>query len=151
MINPFIEFIGINLCLAASKGDLDLLKAWKAAGASFEERDYHGRTALHAAVVAGELAAVRYLCENGACPISVDNFGQSPLQEAKSMERDDILEILNEHLPRNKPKNHHHHHQHHRHHSNSSKSPKKPNGVLPESPYEAHHGRQATFQIGGDI
>jgi lysophospholipase len=152
--------IGINVSLAASKGDLDLLKAWKEAGASFEERDYHGRSALHAAVVAGEIPAVRYLCESGACPCSVDNFGQSPLQEAKAMERDDILEILNEFLPRNKGKHQHHHHKKQLppHHHRSSSNPnsikfslsKKSNGMLPESPYEALHGRQATFSIGAD-
>uniref|UniRef100_A0A914QX74 Uncharacterized protein n=1 Tax=Panagrolaimus davidi TaxID=227884 RepID=A0A914QX74_9BILA len=123
------------------KGDIDLLKAWKTAGTTFEERDYHGRTALHAAVVAGEIVAIRYLCENGTCPISVDNFGQSPLQEAKAMERNDILEILNEFLPRNKKP--HQHHQHQRQ-MNKIKIPNSPklgvsqisNGILPESPYE---------------
>ena len=138
---------------------MDLLKAFKTAGTTFEERDYHGRTALHAAVVGGEIPAIRYLCENGACPCSFDNFGISPLQEAKAMERDDILEILNEFLPRNKKptKNHTLHLKQPPSKPDSTGSapptkanPKKHNGILPESPYENYHGRQATFSIGGE-
>jgi hypothetical protein len=41
------EFLGVELCLAASQCDLLTLKAWKEAGASLNDADYDGRTALH--------------------------------------------------------------------------------------------------------
>uniref|UniRef100_A0A914S6J4 ANK_REP_REGION domain-containing protein n=1 Tax=Parascaris equorum TaxID=6256 RepID=A0A914S6J4_PAREQ len=40
--------LGMELCLAANKGDIQTIEAWIAAGANINETDYDGRTALHA-------------------------------------------------------------------------------------------------------
>ncbi|VDM30030.1 unnamed protein product [Toxocara canis] len=39
--------LGVELCLLASRGDMDGLGAWIAAGVDINEKDYGGRTALH--------------------------------------------------------------------------------------------------------
>uniref|UniRef100_A0AC34QYT0 Uncharacterized protein n=1 Tax=Panagrolaimus sp. JU765 TaxID=591449 RepID=A0AC34QYT0_9BILA len=86
--------IGIAVCLAVSKGDLATIQAWHAAGATFSEADYQGRTPLHAAVSCNDLEMVKYLCAAGADPNLCDNFGRSALDEARVGEKEEILNFL---------------------------------------------------------
>uniref|UniRef100_A0A7E4V4X9 asparaginase n=1 Tax=Panagrellus redivivus TaxID=6233 RepID=A0A7E4V4X9_PANRE len=104
LVMPAAE-IGIMICVAASKGDDELLLAMHAAGATFAETDYNGRTALHAAVVSGLLPTIRLLCDRGASPNQSDNFGNTPLAEARAVNREDIVEILESYLPKTGPTN----------------------------------------------
>jgi hypothetical protein len=53
---------------AADKNNLDILGALLQAGANVNEQDKHGRTALHAAIDAGEIPSIKMLLENGANP-----------------------------------------------------------------------------------
>ncbi|KAI6229582.1 Asparaginase [Aphelenchoides besseyi] len=74
--------IGTELCMAASQEDIELLKAWKLAGASLNQSDYGGRTALHVAVERGVVSVVDWLCDNGADPYARDNSGRTPEDES---------------------------------------------------------------------
>jgi ankyrin repeat protein len=73
------------LALAASQEDIPTLQAWKTAGASINQADYGGRTALHVAVERGLEDVVEWLLLNGADPFAVDNFGRTPIDEAANV------------------------------------------------------------------
>ncbi|KHN73373.1 L-asparaginase, partial [Toxocara canis] len=85
--------LGVELCLLASRGDMDGLGAWIAAGVDINEKDYGGRTALHIAVSNGNEELVAYLLANGADPDVCDNGNCSPVGEA---ERKGYASILNQ-------------------------------------------------------
>uniref|UniRef100_A0A915CJA0 asparaginase n=4 Tax=Ascarididae TaxID=6250 RepID=A0A915CJA0_PARUN len=75
--------LGVELCLLTSRGDIDALGAWIAAGVDINEKDYEGRTALHVAVCAGNEELVTYLLARGANPEAIDNTSYTPIDEAK--------------------------------------------------------------------
>uniref|UniRef100_A0A158P9Q2 asparaginase n=1 Tax=Angiostrongylus cantonensis TaxID=6313 RepID=A0A158P9Q2_ANGCA len=75
--------LGVDLCLAAAHGDVDQLKCWEAAGSKLTETDYDQRTALHVAVSHYQLETVRYLIGEGLDPLATDDFGTTPISEAK--------------------------------------------------------------------
>lgn len=86
--------IGIAVCLAISKGDFATIQAWHTAGATFFETDYQGRTPLHAAVACNDLEMVKCICTYGGDPNIYDDFGRSPLEEAKVAGKEEILNFL---------------------------------------------------------
>jgi hypothetical protein len=56
--------------------------------------DYDGRTALYVAVNNQQLEAIQLLLEAGADPFIVDSTGSTPVDRARELERDDIVEML---------------------------------------------------------
>jgi hypothetical protein len=56
--------------------------------------DYDGRTALYVAVNNEQVEAIQLLLEAGADPYIVDSSGQTPIDRARELERDDIVEML---------------------------------------------------------
>lgn len=92
--------------VAVSKDDIDAVRIWHEAGATFSEEDFYGRTPLHAAVNQQNIEMIKYLCRNGANPRSKDHFGKSPIDEALSFNRADIVEVLSEYANPNGKPNH---------------------------------------------
>uniref|UniRef100_A0A915CHV4 asparaginase n=1 Tax=Parascaris univalens TaxID=6257 RepID=A0A915CHV4_PARUN len=88
--------LGMELCLAANKGDIQTIEAWIAAGANINETDYDGRTALHAAVASGDEEMVELLLRNGADPQLKDQFGRDSVYEAEQTNKKSpkIIELL---------------------------------------------------------
>ncbi|CAD5225552.1 unnamed protein product [Bursaphelenchus okinawaensis] len=84
--------VGTELCLTASQEDIEGLRAWFAAGASPNEVDYDGRTALHVAVHRNLLEVAKFLCQNGANPLLFDNLGRRPMDEASDSAMKELLE-----------------------------------------------------------
>ena len=81
---------------AATSGDLDALAAAVADGADLDARDEHGRTAILAATVANQPAAVRALIEAGADVDLQDDRLDNPFLYAGAEGLLDVLRIVNE-------------------------------------------------------
>ncbi|GMR59804.1 hypothetical protein PMAYCL1PPCAC_29999, partial [Pristionchus mayeri] len=85
---------GMELCYAASHGDLKTLRAYAAAGCNLNDTDYDGRSALHLAVTHRRPDAISFLLECGAQPDLKDFFGRSPLDEAAAVGWADVVDQL---------------------------------------------------------
>ena len=72
--------------------DLEKLKAVRRE--DVDTKDRAGRTALHHAILSGELSAVRWLVANGADPGAKDNECWTPLHYAAQEHRPDIARSL---------------------------------------------------------
>lgn len=86
--------IGMELCLAASLGDLLILKCFAAAGTNMREEDYDGRNALHLASSNNLPELVAYLLEIGLDPHEKDHNGTTSIDEAQKKDLKKIEEML---------------------------------------------------------
>ena len=88
----------VNLCWAASEGDLDGVRRLVARGADLEAADYDGRTALHLAASEGHLPLVKYIVEyfvrRGAKLEPRDRWGATPLDDAEREGHEKVAAIL---------------------------------------------------------
>jgi len=84
----------INLCWAASEGDLQEIQHLVARGVDINSADYDGRTALHLAASEGHLNIVNYLITQNAKVEAKDRWGNTALDDAKRAGHNKILEIL---------------------------------------------------------
>lgn len=84
----------VNLCWAASQGDLDEVQKLAAAGVDLNAADYDGRTALHLAASEGHTAVVSYLLEKRVNPGLVDRWGGTPKSDAERGGHVGTYEIL---------------------------------------------------------
>ncbi|CAJ0581887.1 unnamed protein product, partial [Mesorhabditis spiculigera] len=75
---------GMELCMAASQGEQQLIECYAAAGADLHQTDYDGRTALHLACSNGHFALVEYLIGEGLDPHTKDHFGHTSIDEARN-------------------------------------------------------------------
>ena len=73
----------VNLCWAASQGDLNEVQKLAALGIDLNAADYDGRTALHLAASEGHLEVINYLIEKGVNLDPVDRWGGTPLTDAE--------------------------------------------------------------------
>ena len=73
----------VDLCWAASEGDLDGIRRLRLQGAVLDGADYDGRTALHLAASEGREEVVDYLLRHGVDPAPVDRWGNTPLDDAR--------------------------------------------------------------------
>ncbi|TRX94186.1 hypothetical protein FHL15_004954 [Xylaria flabelliformis] len=82
--------------IAAKSGRFEICKMLLQRGASVNlPRGHDGRTALHAAVVAGNLDIVHLLISHESCdPDRVDKYGRSPFCEACALGHLDIVKLL---------------------------------------------------------
>ena len=86
--------LGIELCLAAAKGNSETLVSFALAEADLNQGDYDGRTALHIAVSHGSDECISTLKKYGAKVDIEDKFGKTPMDDARRMGREDLLELL---------------------------------------------------------
>jgi len=80
---------------AESEGHLDVIGALLAAGARINEQDAQGRTALHAAIDAGSVPAIKALLDHGADPeIKADHSGTAICTAVLNYEADRAALVL---------------------------------------------------------
>lgn len=86
----------VNLCWAASQGDLSEVQKLAASGVDLGEKDYDGRTALHLAASEGHAHVVKYLIAKAVNLTPIDRWGGTPLIDAQRNNHDSVARILEE-------------------------------------------------------
>ncbi len=89
----------VDLCWAASRGDLRGVQQLAARGVSLGEGDYDGRTALHLAASEGHVHVVEYLLAAGVDPGARDRWGGTPLDDARRESHREVARVLEERGP----------------------------------------------------
>jgi len=84
----------VNLCWAASQGDLSEAQKLAAGGVDLDGSDYDGRTALHLAASEGQAHIVEYLIAKGVNLNPIDRWGGSPLSDAKRNNHEAVIGML---------------------------------------------------------
>jgi glutaminase len=84
----------VNLCWAASQGDLSEVQKLAACGVDLDGADYDGRTALHLAASEGHAHVVEYLVSKGVGLSPVDRWGGTPLADAERNSHEEAVRIL---------------------------------------------------------
>lgn len=84
----------IELCWAASEGDLNGVRRLVARGVDLDSADYDGRTAIHLAASEGRDQVVAFLLERGVKPDPVDRWGGIPLDDAVRGGHERVAEML---------------------------------------------------------
>lgn len=84
----------IQLCWAASQGDLSEVQRLAARGVDLDKADYDGRTALHLAASEGSIEVVAYLVSKGVRLDPVDRWGGTPMTDAARGEHTTVMELL---------------------------------------------------------
>ena len=82
----------------AKKGNLREIRRFVARGGNLNYVDYDSRTALHVAVCAGQREVVRYLVMHGSKLTLKDRYGNTPYDDAKRCNDNEITEYLRKHL-----------------------------------------------------
>jgi len=86
--------LAVDLCWAASEGDLLGIRSLAARGAELGVADYDGRTALHLACAEGRREVAAFLLERGVDPAPVDRWGRTPLDDAERAGHEAIVRLL---------------------------------------------------------
>ena len=81
---------------AAAVGNLKVVDALISHGMTVDYRDHSGSTPLHAAAVEGQKAMAEYLLATGADVNAINSYGDSPLENAMSMNHAEIAQLLTE-------------------------------------------------------
>src|SRR5215470_2398144 len=84
----------VNLCWAASQGDLSEAQKLAASGVDLDAADYDGRTALHLAASEGQAHIVEYLIAKGVNLNPIDRWGGSPLSDAQRNDHESVISML---------------------------------------------------------
>ncbi len=84
----------VDLCWAASEGDLSGIRRLVVQGVELDDADYDGRTALHLAASEGRSEVVEFLIRQGVRVAPVDRWGNTPLDDAKKAGHDDVARLL---------------------------------------------------------
>jgi glutaminase len=84
----------VNLCWAASQGDLAEAQKLAARGVDLDGADYDGRTALHLAASEGHAHVVEYLIAQGVSLSPVDRWGGTPLVDARRHNQEAVTTLL---------------------------------------------------------
>lgn len=84
----------VNLCWAASQGDLAEAQKLAAQGVDLNGADYDGRTALHLAASEGHAHVVEYLITKGVNLTPVDRWGGTPLSDARRNNHEAVIDLL---------------------------------------------------------
>ena len=84
----------VQLCWAASQGDLGEVQNLIANGVDLNLADYDGRTALHLAASEGHAHVVEYLISKNANIGAIDRWNGTPLSDAKRNNKLDVVKII---------------------------------------------------------
>ncbi len=84
----------INLCWAASDGDLTDVQNLLARGISPNVENLDKRTPLHFAAAEGHYSVAAYLLERGARPNAKDRWGRTPLDDAEQFGHSKVAGLL---------------------------------------------------------
>jgi glutaminase len=84
----------VNLCWAASQGDLSEAQKLAASGVDLDGADYDGRTALHLAASERQSHIVEYLIAKGVNLNPIDRWGGSPLSDARRNNHEAVISML---------------------------------------------------------
>jgi hypothetical protein len=83
---------------AAATGDLKTVEAFVSHGVSPEVRnESNDATPLHGAAVEGQLEVIEYLVSRGASVNALNAYGDSPMENARSMNRAEAMRLLQSH------------------------------------------------------
>jgi len=88
----------VQLCWAASQGDLCEVQNLIANGIDPNWADYDGRTALHLAACEGHAHVVKYLISQNANISATDRWKSTPLFDAKRENKLDVVKIIESYL-----------------------------------------------------
>jgi glutaminase len=84
----------VDLCWAASEGDLGGIRRLVVQGAGLDGADYDGRTPLHLAASEGREEVVAYMLSEGVNRSPIDRWGNVPLDDARRGEHDAVVALL---------------------------------------------------------
>jgi len=84
----------IDLCWAASAGDVYEVQKLIARGVDVNDADYDRRTPLHIAASEGHLGVVEYLLAHGASIDAQDRWGNSPFDDAQRNGHKALVEFM---------------------------------------------------------
>src|SRR5262249_49751635 len=84
----------VNLCWAASQGDLAETQKLAAQGVDVDGVDYDGRTALDLAAWEGHAHVVEYLIAKGVSLSPEDRWGGTPLSDARRNNQEAVISLL---------------------------------------------------------
>ncbi|MDY7095412.1 MAG: glutaminase A [Acidobacteriota bacterium] len=84
----------VDLCWAASEGDVDGIRRLLVQGVDLEEADYDGRTALHLAASEGRAEVVELFVQRGIELGPVDRWGNTPLDDARRGGHEKVVALL---------------------------------------------------------
>jgi glutaminase len=84
----------VDLCWAASEGDLLGIRSLASHGADLGAADYDGRTPLHLACAEGRRDVVAFLLERNVDVSPVDRWDRTPLDEAERGGHSEIARLL---------------------------------------------------------
>jgi glutaminase len=87
----------VQLCWAASQGDLSEIQRLAARGVDLDGADYDGRTALHLAVSEGAVHIVEYLLSKGVKVDPVDRWGGTPMDDGVRGKHQAVVDVLRKH------------------------------------------------------
>ena len=82
--------------LAASKGEVEIMRELIEMHVDYNAGDYDNRTAMHLAASGKHINAIRVLLENDANVNAIDRWGSSPLDDAKLVNATDVIQLLTE-------------------------------------------------------
>ncbi len=85
----------VDLCWAASEGDLNGIRRLLIQGVDLNSADYDGRTAMHLAASEGRSDVVALLLRHDAHVTPVDRWGNTPVDDAEKAGHSDVMQCLN--------------------------------------------------------
>jgi len=90
----------VNLCWAASQGDLGEVQRLTACGTDLKGADYDGRTAIHLAASEGHAQIVAFLISKGVDIDPMDRWNGTPLADAYRGNHEAVIRLLEKHHAR---------------------------------------------------
>jgi glutaminase len=84
----------VDVCWAASEGDVEGIRRLVVRGADLNAADYDGRTPIHLAASEGQAEVIAYLVSQGVDRAPIDRWGNTPLDDAKRAGDDRCVTIL---------------------------------------------------------